>query len=207
MKTMSLISALALLVVSCATEKAPQPPNETAPAAYRVEFDTSCGPVVIDVTRANAPLGADRFYNMVKSGYLAGARFFRVVPGFVVQFGLAGDPGLTRAWDAQLRDDPRIPANSNTRGSVVFAMTSDPNSRTTQLFINLGDNPDLDRMGFVPIGKVVGGMENVDRIYSGYGENPEQDAIRSNGNAYLEKQFPKLDFIKSARLVPTAPGG
>lgn len=165
-------------------------------------MDTSLGPVVVEVTRANAPLGADRFYNMVKAGYLDGARFFRVVPGFVVQFGLAGNPDTTKAWDSPVKDDPVIAKNSNARGTVVFAMTSDPNSRTTQMFINLGDNRNLDQSGFTPIGKVAEGMDNVERIFSGYGESPDQDLISAQGNAYLAKSFPSLDYIKTARLAP-----
>ncbi len=201
MKRTALIACVAVLLASCMGD-VPRPPNETAPAAFRVAMDTSRGPIVIDVTRSNGPIGADRLFNMVKAGYLDGARFFRVVPGFVVQFGLSGKPELTKAWDNPIKDDPVVASNSNTRGTVVFAMTSDPNSRTTQLFINLGDNRNLDKAGFVPVGRVVEGMENVDRIFSGYGENPDQDLISAQGNAYLEKSFPSLDYIKTARLEP-----
>ena len=193
--------SLALLQSSCRADN-PGPPNVRAPEAFRVQLDTSRGPVTIDVTRAFAPIGADRFYSMIEAGFLDGARFFRVVPGFVVQFGLSGKPALSNVWNAPIMDDPLKPGNSNTRGSVVFAMTSDPNSRTTQMFINLANNRNLDGAGFVPIGRVVKGMENVDNLFSGYGEAPDQDLILSQGDAYLGKQFPSLDYIKAARIVP-----
>jgi peptidyl-prolyl cis-trans isomerase A (cyclophilin A) len=201
MRLPALTAALAAILASCAGDVR-TPPNELAPASFRVAMDTSRGPVVVEVTRANAPHGADRFYNMVKEGYLDGARFFRVVPGFVVQFGLAGNPDTTKAWDSPIKDDPAIAKNSNTRGTLVFAMTSDPNSRTTQIFINLGDNRNLDRSGFTPIGRIAEGMDNVDRIFSGYGESPDQDLISAQGNDYLAKAYPSLDYIRTARLAP-----
>ncbi len=196
-----LIAALALLQVSCRAGT-PAPPNVRAPEAFRVEMETSRGPLTLDVTRANAPIGVDRFYNMVKAGYLDGARFFRMVPGFVVQFGLSGDPKLTQQWDVQIKDDPPKRSNSNVRGTVVFAATEDPNSRTCQLFINLGNNRGLDSSGFVPIGRVVKGMDIADQFFSGYGEDPDQNLIKSTGDAYLSKTFPSLDFIKTARIAP-----
>src|ERR1700722_7867581 len=167
--------------------------NEKAPETFRVNFDTSKGPGVIEVTRADAPNGADRFYNLVKAKYLDGARFFRVIPGFMAQFGLAADPAVSKAWDVPIQDDPVIA--SNVRGAVTFAATSAPNSRSTQLFINFGDNSRLDASRFAPFGMVVSGMENVDQIYSGDGENPDQPQIEEQGNAYLEKTFPQLDYI------------
>ena len=170
-----------------------------APASYRVNMDTSRGPVAIEVTRADAPNGADRFYNLVKAKFFDGARFFRVVPGFVVQFGLAADPAVSRAWNVSIKDDPVKATNS--RGTLTFAATSAPNSRSTQLFINLVDNQRLDASGFAPFGKVVTGMENVDQIYSGDRERPDQGQIEQAGNAYLEKAFPKLDYIKTARIA------
>jgi len=173
--------------------------NEMAPAVYRVNMDTSRGPVVIEVTRADAPQGADRFYNLVKAKYFDGARFFRVMPGFMAQFGLSADPALTRTWDVPIQDDP-VKA-SNVRGTVTFAATASPDSRSTQLFINFGDNSRLDNQRFASIGKVVSGMENVDQIYSGDRENPDQSRIEAEGNAYLEKSFPKLDYIKTARIT------
>ena len=198
----SLLSLAALLTVSCSKTPAPAPKvapsNETAPDAFRVVFDTTRGRVTVDVTRVSAPLGVDRFYNLVKAKYFDGARFFRVVPGFVVQFGLAADPKLTAAWDVQFPDDPVLV--SNKRGTLTFA-TAGPDTRTTQLFINLGNNERLDAQHFSAFGRVVEGMDVVDQIYSGDGQNPKQDRIESEGNAYLQKEFPNLDYIKTATIV------
>lgn len=190
----------ALTVVSCSKlKKAPEPlPNETAPASFKVDFDTSKGHVIVDVTRSLAPLGVDRFYNLVKAKYFNDARFFRVVPGFVVQFGMAGDPDVGAKWDVPIKDDPVL--TSNRRGTITFA-TAGPDTRTTQLFINLGNNEKLDAQHFSPFGKVVEGMDNVDAIYAGDGQNPQQDSIKAQGNAYLNKEFPHLDYIKTARIV------
>ena len=193
----SSIAGLAILLNACSGRILP---HATAPARYRVELDTSRGPIEIEVTRAEAPLGADRFYNLVKSGYFQGARFFRVVPGFVIQFGLAADPAVTKEWQKPITDDPA--RTSNLRGTLAFAVTSAPNSRTTQLFINLGDNRRLDQMGFAHLARIVRGMETVDRIYSEYGENPDQSLIEAQGNAYLTKAFPLLDYIRTARIAP-----
>ena len=177
-----------------------------APAAYKVKFDTSKGPFVIEVHRDWAPLGADRFYNLVKNGFFNNARFFRVISGFMVQFGINADPNVSAVWrDANISDDPV--KQSNTRGMITFA-TRGPNTRTTQMFINYADNNRLDGMGFAPFGQVVSGMNVVDALYSGYGEGaprgagPEQGRLQSEGNAYLIKEFPKLDYIKSATIVP-----
>lgn len=179
--------------------------NEQAPATYRVRFETSRGDFTAEVTREWAPLGADRFYNLVKNGFYDGARFFRVLPGFVVQFGLPGDPALGRAWrSARIPDDPV--KQSNTPGTISFA-TAGPNTRTTQVFINLGNNSNLDGTGFAPFGRITGGMDLVSQLYSGYGEGgphaggPEQGRITAEGNAYLEKQFPKLDYIRKAAIA------
>jgi peptidyl-prolyl cis-trans isomerase A (cyclophilin A) len=198
MKTFPLIASTVLLLGACSAG-AQKPTNEIAPETFRVNLDTSRGPVVIEVTRANAPNGADRFYNLVKAKYFDGARFFRVIPGFMAQFGIAADPAMTRTWDVPIQDDPV--KTSNVRGAVTFAQTSAPNSRSTQLFINFGDNGRLDGQRFAPFGKVVSGMENVDQIYSGDRENPEQGRIEAEGNAYLEKEFPRLDYIKTARIA------
>lgn len=176
-----------------------EPPRDAAPAHFKVRFDTSRGPVILEITRADAPNGVDRFYDLVKSGYLNGDRFFRVVPGFVVQFGLAGDPNLTRKWQVPIRDDPV--RRSNTVGSLAFATVPQPNARTTQLFINLADNPRLDSLGFAPFGRVVSGMSAIEKIYARYGEQPDQDAIEAQGNAYLEARFPKLDYIRTAQIL------
>lgn len=198
MKKIYLIACVAVLLGACSAG-AQKPPNVQAPETYRVSLDTSKGPVVIEVTRADAPLGADRFYNLVQAKYFDGARFFRVIPGFMAQFGIASDPGVTKKWDVPIDDDPvKI---SNVRGTLTFAATSAPNSRSTQLFINYADNSRLDSMRFAPFGKVVSGMEFVDQIYSGYGEMPDQQRITAEGNTYLEKEFPNLDYIKTARIV------
>ena len=198
MKTTLLISSLALLLGAC-TAHGQKAADEKAPETFRVNLDTSRGPVVIEVTRADAPNGADRFYSLVKAKYFDGARFFRVVPGFMAQFGIAADPASTKTWDVPIQDDPV--KTSNVRGTVTFAATSQPNSRTTQLFINFGDNARLDDQRFAPFGKVVSGMENVDQIYSGDGERPDQTQIEAEGNAYLEKAFPRLDYIRTARIA------
>jgi peptidyl-prolyl cis-trans isomerase A (cyclophilin A) len=174
-----------------------------APAVFKAKFTTTAGDFVVEVHRDWAPLGADRFYNLVRSGYFANAAFFRVVPGFVVQFGLSANPAVNKVWkDANIQDDPVI--QSNKRGFLVFA-TAGPNTCTTQLFINFGDNSRLDGMGFAPFGTVVEGMDVVDKIYSGYGESPRQDLITDQGDTYIAANFPKIDKIKLARLVPAVP--
>jgi peptidyl-prolyl cis-trans isomerase A (cyclophilin A) len=167
---------------------------------YRVRLDTTKGPVVVEVDRSLAPNGAKRLYELVEAHYFDGSRFYRVVPGFVVQWGAAADPAVSKRWDVTIPDDPI--KLSNTRGTVAFAATSAPNSRTTHMFVNLGDNSRLDAMGFAAIGRVTSGMNAVDAIYAGYGEQPDQGQIAARGNAYLEKTFPKLDYIKSATIVP-----
>jgi peptidyl-prolyl cis-trans isomerase A (cyclophilin A) len=175
----------------------PEQATETAPETYAITFETTKGPFVVDVTRAWSPIGADRLYNMVKAGFFTDIGFFRVVPGFVVQFGLNGDPGVNKAWrNARIKDDPV--AETNARGTIVFA-TSGPNTRTTQLFINFNDNANLDAMGFSPLGKVRD-MANVDKINAEYGQRPNQGSITNTGNAYLKKDFPNLDFITKATL-------
>jgi peptidyl-prolyl cis-trans isomerase A (cyclophilin A) len=169
------------------------------PAQYRIKFATSRGDFVVGIVRAQAPHGADRLYDLVQHHYFDGARFYRVVPGFVVQWGYADDPAVSNKWKSSIPDDPV--GASNTRGTVTFAATSEPNSRTSQLFVNYGDNTRLDGMGFAPVGKVLSGMNVVDQLYSGYGESPDQGQIAEAGNGYLVKQFPKLDYIKTARIV------
>ncbi|NLT32443.1 MAG: peptidylprolyl isomerase [Acidobacteria bacterium] len=174
--------------------------KETAPEKFQARFTTSKGNFVIEVTRAWAPNGADRFYNLVKNGYYDNCRFFRVVDGFMVQFGINGDPGLNRVWNtATIKDDPV--KQSNKEGYVTFATTAAPNSRATQIFINFADNPYLDRQRFAPFGKVVEGMDVVNAINKEYGEKPDQGKIMVVGNSYLQKEFPRLDFIKSATIV------
>jgi peptidyl-prolyl cis-trans isomerase A (cyclophilin A) len=180
--------------------------TEQAPATYKVKFDTSKGPFVVEVHRDWAPLGADRFYNLVKNGFYNNARFFRVISGFMVQFGINADPAISARWrGARINDDPV--KQSNTRGLITFA-TAGPNTRTTQVFINYANNAALDGQGFAPFGRVISGMNVVDALYSGYGEGapsgagPEQGRVQSEGNAYLTSQFPKLDYIKSATIAP-----
>ena len=174
--------------------------TEQAPATYKANFNTSAGPIVIEVHRDWAPLAADRFYNLVKNGFFDNARFFRVVPNFMVQFGMNGDPAVTAAWQgATLKDEPT--KESNKRGYVTFAKTGAPNSRGTQVFINFKDNAFLDGQGFAPFGQVVSGMDVAEKITSQYGESPNQGRITAEGNAYLTKAFPKLDYIKSATIA------
>ncbi len=174
-----------------------------APAVFKAKFTTTAGDFVVEVHREWAPLGADRFYNLVRYGYFTNAAFFRVVPGFVVQFGLSADPAVNKVWKtATIQDDPVT--QSNKRGNLVFA-TAGPNTRTTQLFINYADNARLDGMGFAPFGSVVEGMDVVDKIYSAYGQSPRQDFITEQGDAYLKDNFPDMDKIKLARIVPPVP--
>jgi len=178
----------------------PNEMNETAPDTFQVLFDTSKGEFTVDVTRAWAPKGADRFYNLVKNGYYDDCRFFRVVKGFMVQFGINGDPQLNNSWRVSQFEDDRG-KESNKRGMITFAHAG-PNSRTTQLFINYADNSFLDAQGFPPFGQVTQGMEVVDAINDEYGENPDQRRIQLEGNGYLANAFPNLDYIKSAIIMP-----
>ena len=176
--------------------------NEKAPDVFKANFDTSAGPFVIEVHRDWDPSGADRFYNLVKSGFYDECRFFRVVPDFMVQFGINGDPAVSAAWmNARFKDEPV--KQGNKRGYVVFAKPSAPaNARTTQIFINFNDNSQsLDPQGFSAFGRVTSGMNVVDKIYSGYGQNPNQGLIQSQGNAYLTKSFPKMDYVKKATIA------
>jgi peptidyl-prolyl cis-trans isomerase A (cyclophilin A) len=180
--------------------------KDQAPAVYRVDFDTTKGPFVVEVHRDWAPIGADRFYNLVKNGFYDNTRFFRVIEGFMVQFGVNGDPKVASVWKgARLKDDPvKV---SNKRTFITFA-TAGPNTRTTQVFISYGDNSNLDGQGFAPFGQVVSGMKVVDSLYSGYGEGapggrgPDQSKVQAEGNAYLGSAFPNLDYIKKATIAP-----
>ena len=180
--------------------------NEPAPASYKVKFDTSKGAFVVQVTRAWAPQGADRFYNLVKSGFYDNVRFFRVISGFMVQFGISGDPAVMAGWrNSPIKDDPVV--QSNKRGYITFAMAG-PNTRTSQVFINFADNVRLDTSGFAPFGRIVTGMEVIDKFNAEYGEGaprgagPDQGRLQSEGNAYLMKEFPRMDFVKKATIVP-----
>ena len=206
---MTRILAFLLLLVSAAPAFSqallnPAALKEQAPPVYRVDFDTSKGPFVIEVHRDWAPNGADRFYNLVKNGFYDNARFFRVIEGFMVQFGVNGDPKISAVWrDARIKDDPaRI---SNKRSFVTFA-TAGPNTRTTQVFVSYGDNSNLDSQGFTPFGQVISGMKVLDSMYSGYGEGaprglgPDQSKLQAEGNAYLASKFGNLDYIKKATI-------
>ncbi|MSP46251.1 MAG: peptidylprolyl isomerase [Xanthobacteraceae bacterium] len=178
--------------------------REQAPPTYKAKFDTSKGVFVIEVNRDWAPNGADRFYNLVKNGFYDNVRFFRVITGFMVQFGINGDPKVSAPWrDAKLQDDPV--KQSNKRSYITYAMAG-PNTRTSQVFINFGDNASLDSQGFSPFGRVVTGMNVVDALNAEYGEGaslgrgPDQGRIQMEGNAYLTKDFGKLDFVKKTTI-------
>lgn len=179
--------------------------TEKAPDSFKARFYTSKGAFTVEVTRSLAPNGADRFYNLVRSGFFKDVEFFRVIRGFMCQFGINGDPKVAAAWrQASIPDDPV--KGSNSRGAITFA-TAGPNTRTTQLFINLVDNSRLDG-AFAPFGKVIQGMDVVDKLNGEYGEGfpsgrgPDQSRIQMEGNAYLKKDFPNLDYIKSAEILP-----
>ena len=217
----SVATAVALaLIAACSSESRNEPTADPAPLLHptaemlaehapdtvRVRFETSKGPFVVEAYRDWAPNGVDRFYQLAKAGFYDGDRFFRVLTGFMAQFGLHGDPKVTTVWrDRSFADDPV--KHSNARGTITFAMRSAPNSRTTQLFINYRDNANLDGMGFAPFGKVTSGMKTVDALNGEYGEGapggagPSQPRMQSEGNEYLKRDFPKLDFIKSAKIV------
>jgi peptidyl-prolyl cis-trans isomerase A (cyclophilin A) len=177
---------------------------EQAPATYKAKFDTSKGVFIVEVQREWAPNGADRFYNLVKNGFYDNVRFFRVISGFMVQFGINGDPKISSTWrEARIRDD--AVKQSNKRGFITFA-TAGPNTRTTQVFINFADNAGLDRQGFSPFGQVTSGMNVVDSLNSEYGEGaprgrgPDQGRLQQEGNAYLSREFPRMDFVKKATI-------
>ncbi|MBC7965516.1 MAG: peptidylprolyl isomerase [Fuerstia sp.] len=171
-----------------------------APETYKVLFETSKGNFTIEVHREWAPNGADRFHKLVQSGFYDDCRFFRVVPDFMVQWGINGDPEVQKNWvKANIKDD-RV-TQSNQRGFMTYAMSGQKNSRTSQVFINFKDNSFLDSKGFAPFGQVVDGMDVVDAINAEYREEPDQSLVQEKGNAYLNKNFPKLDFIKKASLV------
>jgi peptidyl-prolyl cis-trans isomerase A (cyclophilin A) len=172
-----------------------------APATYTVAFTTTKGRFDVTVQRKLAPRGADRFYNLARAHFFDGVKFFRVYPGFVVQYGLSGYPSVSSVWEnANIADDPV--KTSNVRGSITFA-TAGANTRTTQVFINLGDNTSLDTQGFAPFGKVTKGMNVVGKLYGGYGDEPSnfQPEIQAQGNAFLKSKYPKLDGVITARVV------
>jgi peptidyl-prolyl cis-trans isomerase A (cyclophilin A) len=216
----SIAAALIVLSASCKTDggggsggaaPALAKPDKTAlakpaPDSFRVAVETSKGTFTILAHRDWAPRGVDRFYHLVQAGFYDDTRFFRVLSGFMAQFGINGDPRVSAAWEPLTIPDDSV-KQTNKRGMVTFAMGG-PDTRTTQLFINYGDNANLDAMGFPPIGEVVDGMAVVDSLYAGYGEGapqgsgPDQTRIATEGNAYLKQSFPQLDFIRTARIVP-----
>jgi peptidyl-prolyl cis-trans isomerase A (cyclophilin A) len=200
--SMAAVAGSALAQVNMDKLMNPAQLNETAPDKYKVKFDTSKGEFTVEVTRAWAPNGADRFYNLVKNGFYDNCKFFRNIEGFMVQFGINGNPKISAGMmKARIKDDPVT--QSNKRGYITFAMAG-PNTRTSQLFINFGDNSNLDAQGFSPFGKVTKGMNIVESLYNQYGGKPSeaQPQIQAEGNAFLEKNYPKLDFIKTATIVP-----
>ena len=180
----------------------PNSPEMTkqAPDVFKVKFETSKGDIILEVKRELSPLGVDRFFNLVRFGFYDEARFFRVMSGFMAQFGINADPNISKKWiNAGIKDEP-VKA-SNTVGMMSFAKRGSPNSRTTQLFINFGNNSSLDRQGFSPFAEVIEGMDVVNAIHAGYGQTPRQDRIQNEGNAYLQKEFPKVDYIKQATVL------
>jgi peptidyl-prolyl cis-trans isomerase A (cyclophilin A) len=205
---LALVSLCAALVVTGVAAAASPPVkllhpsalHAKAPAVYRASFVTTKGTFVVTVHRAWSPRGADRFYNLVQAHFFDGVTFFRVVKGFVVQFGISPDPAVSKAWrTATIKDDPV--KTSNTPGTITFA-DAGPQTRTTQVFVNLGNNASLDAQGFSPFGKVTSGMAVVDKLYGGYGDQPtgDQQQMSTQGNAFLRKTFPKLDGIRTARI-------
>ena len=199
-----LVAGAALaLSAACARQSPLLKPNvraerAAAPDTFVVRFTTTRGPFDVQFIRAWAPRGADRVYYLVRNRYYDGVRFFRVLPGFVAQFGESGDPRIAKLWDVRTFPDDPV-KQSNARGTVTFA-TAGPNTRTTQLFVSTANNARLDKLGFAPLGRVVAGMSVVDSLYDGYGEQPEQHFIQTLGNSYLNRVFPKLDYIKTARI-------
>jgi peptidyl-prolyl cis-trans isomerase A (cyclophilin A) len=206
-----LFATAAVVPVACGAPPKRAARHVTAPAEYKVLLQTTKGDVVILVHREWSPLGADHFYELVKAGYYNNNAFFRAIKNFVVQFGMNGDPKVTARWNEHPIPDDPSPKVPNKTGSVVFAQTSQPNSRTTHIFININDNSDhLDSLGFTPFGEVIQGLDNVMNLYMDYGDappdgaGPDQDALAKGGNAYLKAQFPKLDYILKASIIPPA---
>lgn len=198
----TLFIALVVSAVACGDRSKSQaiaPPIGPAPDSFRVSFETTRGTFIVEARRAWSPLGVDRFYALTSGGLFDDNGFFRVVPGFIVQFGANGDPTVNAQWDSlPIADDRRV--EKNLRGTIAFAKEG-PDSRTHQLFINLADNAHLDRDGFVPFGRVVDGLGVVDSIYAGYREKPEYHLIATIGNAYLHRMFAKLDYITTAKVI------
>jgi peptidyl-prolyl cis-trans isomerase A (cyclophilin A) len=204
------VAIACLLLAACSTAPenkpaaAPAKQPEHTPDVFRVNLDTSKGAVVLEITRAWAPSGADHFYQLVRNGYYDGDRFYRVVPRFVVQFGINGDAQVSQLWSSlRIPDDPV--KQKNRKGTMTFA-SSGPGARTTQVFVNMRDNVSLDRQGFAPIGRVAEGIEVLERLCGGYGDMPPRGSgpdgveIERQGNTYLENHFPRLDYIKKATV-------
>jgi peptidyl-prolyl cis-trans isomerase A (cyclophilin A) len=197
-KSLFAAAALAVGVLGMTASAGQAVPDEKAPATFKVKFDSTAGPFVVEVHRTWAPNAADHFYTLVKNSFYDEARFFRVVPNFMVQFGIAGDPAVQAKFKTPIQDDPV--KESNKKGYVTFAQTSAPNSRSTQIFVNYKDNSFLDSQRFAPFGQVISGMDAVEKINSESGEKPNQGMIQSQGNVYLKKDFPKLDYVKKATI-------
>lgn len=214
MRTAPVLAAIAWCLASC-TSPPPEtrqparkaeaakpklaPSTKGVPDAYKVRLDTTKGPVLIEVHREWAPRGADRFWELVKDGFYTDAAFFRMVPNYVAQFGLAANPAMTKKWAEYIDDDPVL--RTNRVGAVSFA-NAGPNTRNTQVFINLRSNQNLDSEYFAPFGQVIEGMENVEKLYKGYANSPNQEQITNRGNAYLKANFPNLDYIRKATVLP-----
>jgi len=209
----TVVRGLAFLtfVVACGGRAPLTRPHELAttpaPSAFRVRFETSQGPFTVEVTRAWAPIGVDRFYHLAQAGFFDGQKFFRVREKFIAQFGLHPDPQVIMAWKNRTMPDDTARV-SNTRGTMAYAMLTTPNTRTTQIYINLADNTQLDPQGFMPFGRIIEGIEVIDRLYAGYDERAgggmragNQGPIEKEGNAWLERNFPKLDYISRVRVV------
>ncbi len=196
------ISALALAAVAClvnVTSPIANAADKKAPEKFQVKFETTKGDIIFECVRVWAPIGTDHFYTAVTEGFYDECRFFRIVPGFIAQVGINGDPKVQAKWRANaIQDDPVFV--SNTRGTLTYA-TAGPNTRTTQLFINFGNNAGLDRQGFSPFAKVIKGMDVVEKLNAEYGEKPNQGYIQQLGNRYLKESFPRLDYIKKATIV------
>jgi peptidyl-prolyl cis-trans isomerase A (cyclophilin A) len=178
---------------------------EIAPDVFRVRFETSRGPFVVEAHHAWSPWGVDRFYYLVRHQFYDSTRFFRVLPGYIAQFGINGDPQIAASWKERLFPDDTVPHQSNSRGRISFA-SAGPQTRNTQLFVNLRNNPSLNQ-SYAPIGEIVEGMNVVDSLWSGYGDGPpggrgpDQSRIFAEGNQYIVREFPKLDYVKTARVV------
>lgn len=202
----SVVFAAIACVASACGDKAPESsaiPTGPAPDSFRVAFETSRGTFVVEAVRAWAPHGVDRFHALTREGFFDQDRFFRVIPGFIAQFGINDTPKVNERWEATPIPDDSV-RQSNTRGTITFA-TEGPNTRSHQLFINLADNPRLDKLGFTPVGRVVAGMDVADALYGGYEEAPVQRMIQRLGNSYLSRMFPKLDYVRTARLQSATP--